>query len=106
MLQLDSLVMEIGDGFQRSARGDGFAKDSPRALGISEDRLAEYRALMDSLGVRNLQQIRGKAVDFMVWGSGIGNTHHRGFVWLPDPKQALPSWSLTAVKPDWYIYRD
>jgi hypothetical protein len=105
-LRQDSLILEIGEGFQRSARGDGFNTDPAHALGITPEQLQGYRSLMDSLGIRNLQQFRGEIADFMVWGSGIGHTHHMGFVWLPNPRNALPSWTLTPLTTDWYIYSD
>lgn len=106
MLAEDQKVGTIGSGFLFEADRP-FLDASVAQLGISQERLAEYKRLLAQVGVIRLDRHEQEAISFMKWASGFaGNTHHKGIAWRASPPQAGVYGRLLHIRGNWYLYDD
>ena len=110
MLAADTNIETIAPEFLRRV-GRSFQDASAAEVGITQTRLAEYRRILDSLGVIHLTRWERDQVMFATWARGwAGNTHHRGIAWLSKPLPKLPSSiggrRFRLIKGPWYMFED
>jgi len=80
---------------------------SAAQVGITESRLAEYRRVLDSLGVINVARWAPEGVMFTTWeGGSVANIHHRGIAWLSKPTPRIVYRRFSVIKAPWYIFDD
>lgn len=104
MLTTDQKIGTISSGFAFTI-DKPFFDATPDALGVTEERLREYRNSMKSLGVSRVDRNKSGDVYFMKWHSGIGgNTHGKGVVWMIDPPATNDFRQLLRIRDNWHIY--
>ncbi len=80
---------------------------SAGAVGITEARLAEYRRILNHLGVIRLDRWGPYGVMFATWAAGFaGNTHHRGIAWLVQPRDSIGWRRFHVIVAPWYMFED
>ena len=105
MLGQDPKVGTIGRDFLFEA-DKPFVSASVTRLGITEERLDEYKRILARAGVSRLDRY-GEAVSFGIWGSGFaGNTHHKGIAWLANEPQGGSDRRFSHIRDNWYLYDD
>jgi hypothetical protein len=108
MISVDTNISTIGPGYEFSV--DHFFTDATTSdLGITDERLQEYRERLEAIGVKLLCRNYEGDVHFGIWGSGFGgNTHHKGISWIPESSSSTTNtpYQLIKIKDGWYIYED
>jgi hypothetical protein len=113
MLQQDKKIFDIGSDWLSSRDGTG---DSLTDTGITQQRLNQYRILMDKLNVSPIGRFssRENYFRFSVFGGGFTDTTWSiGYVWSDKtPENIVPSAyntmprnrSHSRIEGKWYIY--
>jgi hypothetical protein len=106
MLAHDSAIGTIAPGFLWSI-DKPFHDASPADVGITNERLADYRRTLRRLGVARLDRWSGGRVMFGIWGSGFGgNTRHKGIAWIEGPAIADRYRHYKEIQAPWYLFED
>jgi hypothetical protein len=106
MLSQDRKVGTIGRGFLFEA-DKPFVRADVSQLGITEDRLGEYKRLLALSGIVRLDRYGDDVVSFMSWASGFaGNTHHKGIAWVTRPLADGAESYYSRIRDSWYLYQD
>lgn len=114
MLQQDKQISIIGSDWMRGR--DMSIVDTPEQMGISVERLAQYRALMNKLGVAPISGFgsRENYFQFNVFGGGFTDTTWSiGYAWssktpeniVPSAYNSMPRHRChSRIVGDWYIF--
>ena len=106
MLRDDPGVGTIADDFLFKADKPYINADVTE-LGITKDRLAEYKRLLALIKAKRLDRDGQGTVIFSKWASGFaGSTHHKGIIWTTRPVPAKSDRRFTPIRENWYIYQD
>jgi hypothetical protein len=105
MLEKDPRVETIAETFV-FATGRRHWYPGVAELGITTDRLLEYRGILKTIGAERLDRYEDGSVQFGVWGSGFaGHTHHKGVVWLTREPVATGRRRYALIRDHWYVFR-
>jgi hypothetical protein len=106
MLAHDSAIGTIAPGFLWSVN-QPFKDASPAEVGITKERLADYRRTLERLGVARIDRWPGGRVMFGTWGSGFGgHTRHKGIAWIEGPAVADRYRHYKEIQAPWYLFED
>jgi hypothetical protein len=75
-------------------------------LGITPERLAEYRRLLAAAGALQVDRIE-KRVMFMHWKTGSGKrARHKGLMWNEEASPEIPEARYSKIRGNWYVFED
>lgn len=107
MLQKDKELRRIDENWT--------SPENPETIGVSPNRLAEYRRILGAVGTPRGFEVQENGIHFFYWisGSSVSSTTIVGFAYLPQPPaETVPRLSQqTCLGPRyrpihgrWYLY--